>query len=45
MNYFPTWNKKFQKKRKTIQKIKKKKKRYDFFSSKDRLRKAEKEIK
>ena len=44
MNSYPTRNKKFQKKRKTIQKIEKKK-HYDFFSSQDRLRQAEKEIK
>ena len=44
MSSYPTRNKKFQKKRKKIQKIKKKK-HDDFFSCQDRLRKIEKEIK
>ena len=44
MSSYPTRNKKFQKNRKKIQKIKKKK-HYDFFSSQDRLGKAEKDRK
>ena len=43
MSFYPTWNREFQKNSKKIQKIKKH--HYGFFSSQNRLGKAEKERK
>ena len=43
MSSYPTWNKKFQKNRKKIQKNRKH--HYGFYSSQNRLEKAEKERK